>query len=362
MLTILAVFLWSMFDGKNPSPTAIPGQISTATSTLMETFAQIPGLTLPVASATATVEVSSPGLNFLLQKTLAGHTGEVRSVAFSNDGQTLASGSADNTVIMWDLFGGTPLYTLRAHINAVNSLAYYPITDNAIVSASDDGSILLWDPRQGDIQQILAGHTGAVNSVVFSRDGNYLASASNDNTIIVWDFQNNSIGVAWKKSRTITDHTGLVYSLAFSPDARTLVSGGLNDNTIMLHDPASGTRLGTMYGNAGDILSLAFSPDGKFLASASDKETLILWDTSDWKKVFTLKPGVCVAFSPDGKYLASGSHSGQVILWEVATGNQQQILYGQSGEVKSLAFSPDGTLLVSGSADGSIQIWKLTHP
>jgi hypothetical protein len=119
---------------------------------------------------------------------LHGHTKEVWSVAFSPDGQTLASGSADNTIILWDVEARQPLgSSLTGHKAPVLSVAFSP-DGQKLASSSADNAIILWDVATDQpLGQPLSGHTDWVYSVAFSPDGQTLASGSRDNAIILWD-------------------------------------------------------------------------------------------------------------------------------------------------------------------------------
>jgi serine/threonine protein kinase len=205
-------------------------------------------------------------------RTLKGHTNEVWSVAFSPDGETLASGSADTTVRLWRVSDGSTLRTLE-------------------------------------------GHTLPVTSVAFSPDGATLASGSNDDTVRLWRVSEGSL------LRTLEGHTDTVWSVTFSPDGETLTSGAL-DSTVCLWRVSDGTLLHTMEGHKGSVRSVAFSPDGETLASGSYDDTVRLWRVSDGRLLRTLwhtNEVWSVAFSPDGAMLASGSEDGTVRLWRVAT-------------------------------------------
>jgi WD40 repeat protein len=107
-------------------------------------------------------------------------------VAFSPDGLTLASGSYDNTIKLWDTTTGTHHQTLEGHSNSVYSVAFSP-DGLTLASGSGDNTIKLWDTTTGIHRQTLEGHSNSVYSVAFSPDGLTLASGSFDSTIKLWD-------------------------------------------------------------------------------------------------------------------------------------------------------------------------------
>ncbi|MFM6474924.1 MAG: WD40 repeat domain-containing protein, partial [Dolichospermum sp.] len=129
-----------------------------------------------------TLTPSSTEKTLQLQQTLIGHSDSVRSVAYSPDGQTLASGSKDSTIKLWNVNTGNLLQTLEGHSNWVTSVAYSP-DGQTLASGSADNTIKLWNARTGNLLQTL-GHSYSVNSLAYSPDGQTLASGSG--TIKIW--------------------------------------------------------------------------------------------------------------------------------------------------------------------------------
>jgi len=285
-----------------------------------------------------------------------GHTNFVTSVAFSPDRHTLASGSWDNTVKLWDVATQRELRTLAGHTEWVKSVVFSP-DGRMLASGSDDHSVKLWEVATGHELRTLAGHTSNVNSVVFSPDGRTLASGSSDNTVKLWDV------ATGRELRILAGHTDCVSSVAFSPDGRTLASGS-SDKAVKLWDVTTGRELRTLTGHTGGVGSVAFSPDGRMLASGSSDFTVKLWDIATGRELRTLAGHddvvESVAFSPDGYTLALGNLDKTVTLWEVATGRELRTLTGHTSYVTSVAFSPEGRTLASGSYDGSTRLWDTT--
>ncbi len=285
--------------------------------------------------------------------TLKAQSDAILSVAFSSDGQTLATASHDNTIQIWKLSTERALNTFQDHVNAI---AFSP--DGRTLAAADwDKNVQLWGVTNGQILDTMDGHTGPVLAIAFSPDGHTVASGSGDKTVRLW---NVSTG---KSTNILTGHTGDVRSVAFSPDGRMIASGSADD-MIDLWDATTGKLIRTLKGHTRGVNAVAFSSDGHTLASASDDSSIVLWDPSTGAAQHILHGHTdavrSVAFSPDGRTLASGSDDMTVRLWNAASGAALTTLQGHGGAVLSVAFSPDGTTLASGSADTTIRLWDLT--
>ncbi|MDZ7703115.1 MAG: WD40 repeat domain-containing protein [Trueperaceae bacterium] len=311
---------------------------------------------------------------------LQGHSGDVNSVALNLDGSVLASASADNTIILWDL--GNPQSPaqlappLTEHSGPVRSVAFN-YDGSVLASGSDDNTIILWDisnPQNStQLAPPLTEHSGGVTSVAFNHDGSVLASASVDNTIILWDISNpqNSTQLA----PPLTEHRADVASVAFSHDGSILASGSW-DGTIILWDlsnPQSPAQLAPpLTGHSGGVESIAFNHNSSILASGSWDGAIILWDISGPQNPTQLAPSLTehsdwvtsVAFNHDGSVLASGSDDNTIILWDISNPqNPTQLappLTGHGSNVESVVFNHDGSVLASGSDDSTIILWDIT--
>ncbi|KAH8753652.1 hypothetical protein F5883DRAFT_191999 [Diaporthe sp. PMI_573] len=289
------------------------------------------------------------------QQTLEGHDRWVTSVAFLPDGQTLASGSDDETVRLWDMATGAQKQMLEGHDDRVTSVAFSP-DGQTLASGSYDKTARLWDMATGAQKQMLEGHDDRVTSVAFLPDGQMLASGSYDKTVRLWDMATGA------QKQTLEGHEDWVISVAFSPDGQTLASGSY-DKTVRLWDVATGAQKQMLEGHDDRITSVAFSPNGQTLASGSDDETVRLWDVATGAQKQTLEGHndrvTSVAFSPNSQTLASGSDDKTVRLWDVATGAQKQMLEGHNHWVTSVAFSPNSQTLASGSNDKTVRLWDV---
>jgi WD40 repeat protein/tRNA A-37 threonylcarbamoyl transferase component Bud32 len=293
--------------------------------------------------------------NFGRTSVITGHSGEVNSLAFNPVGTTLASGSDDKTIKLWNLKSRKEIRTFSGHKGIIYSIAMSP-DGQTIVSGSHDNTIKVWNLKTGQEIRTLKGHSSLINSVVISSDGEKVASGSYDNTIKVWNLKTG------EEIRTLTGHTGEVLSVAMSPDSQKLASGSA-DRTIKVWNLNTGKVILNLKGHEGDVNALAISPDGKLLVSASDDKTVKLWNLNTGKERRTFGGYAAdvssVAFNPDGEKIATGSDDGIVKIWNLSTGEEIDTFQAHTGEVFAVAFSPDGKTLVSGSKDKTIKIWPV---
>lgn len=293
-------------------------------------------------------------------RTFTGHTEGVWGVAFSPDGQSLATSGFDRTARVWDVHTGRELHTLNVGSDGprVWGVAFSP--DGRRLAAACDGaengrnSVRVWDAHTGQLLQSLRGHTRCVNDVTFSPDGRRLATASDDMTVKVWDADTG------QELRTLKGHSDQIWRLAFSADGTRLATASI-DQTTRVWDAHTGHERLTLKGHTGGVVGVALSRDGRRLATASLDGTARVWDARPVPEPIALQrfnsPANGVAFSPDGRRLATTSADQTASIWDVRTGRELVRITGHTAAVGPVAFSPDGRLLATGGMDRTARIW-----
>jgi WD40 repeat protein len=298
-------------------------------------------------------------VNHVLQQTalgadesnrLVGHQGAVKGVAFSPNGQIVASASGDQTVKLWSR-NGKLLRTLIGHHSLVWDVAFSS-DGNTIVSGSMDGTVKFWN-LNGNLRFQRIAHRGGVLAVSVSNS--LIVSAGSDKTIKLWTGDG-------KLLQALTGHRGPVWDVAISRDEKLIVSGS-EDKTVKLWN-RNGILLATLIGHNSPVRRVAINPQGTVIASTSGDNTVKLWNRDGvlLKTLFGHQNEVWgVAFSPDGQMLATAGNDQAIKLWKL-DGTLLTTFKGHSDWINGITFSPDGSLIASAGQDKTVRLWRWKTP
>jgi WD40 repeat protein len=296
------------------------------------------------------------------------HGAAVTGLAYSPNGQWLATCGADQLGRVWPLATpGANAITLSGHNGPLSSVAFRGDNQH-LVSCGADQVVKLWklDNHAGKESQTYRGHKDWVTSVAFSKDGYYIASSGVDRLIKVWEITSKDIPL-------LAEHTGAVETVAFSPDG-TKIASGASDRTIKIWDRATGAELATLAGHTDGVIGLAFTPDSKTLVSTSADRSIRLWDVAAGKELprapgqqqsFTglINAAPLIAVTPSGKELIAwvpgNDRYTSIAGFELATGAEAFTFNDQGRTVHSMAFSADAKTAATGAKDGSVRLWDL---
>ena len=316
--------------------------------------------------------------------TLEGHTSWVITLAFSDDGKTVASGDAGKVIKLWDVHTGRERATLKGHKNTINALTFAPDGPppygGCLASGSADGTIRFWNPKTGkEITTFTAGHTEWVKAVAFSENGAILASAAFNGTVDIW-----SLRTRQELTTFTAGQCDVAIAVALSSDATRFACQG-SDGLIVFNSDGFGASssardFGTIQvweiGTGGEILGpwqngantsdmstgmepLTFSPDNKILA-VREHRGIRAWDVNIGVELFWFnieKPfPMKLVFSPNGALLATSGFFGAPQAWDLATHIETGL--PNIKDTSALTFSPDNTTAAIVS-NGEVYLWKL---
>ncbi|MBE9099975.1 WD40 repeat domain-containing protein [Vacuolonema iberomarrocanum] len=307
-----------------------------------------------------------------------GHDRPARAVAFSPDGQYLVSAGADRTLNVWNIRNvqnepDTVLLTRSFAVDSddreIVSLAFSP-DGELLASGSLNGTVRLWDWQTGELLQTLSGHLDAAASLAFTPDGQILASGSFDDTIRFWN-------VTTGMQEQVIEVGQDVTRIAFTPDGANLtVTGVRGDRALSIWDWQEAEEPVQTVRYARSVQTLALSPDGQFLALSPDSQSpggpaptepqevynsIRLLGTEDLSEVGDplLAHGDYItdlAFSPCGQLLTSVSLDSTIRIWDLEQQTLTRTIQNGNSAILTLAYRSDGRAIAVGRRDGSVSI------
>lgn len=320
---------------------------------LLGSCRQPPRVQLPdEARAELSATVTNPWQRVEQVRTIENaHTVPIQTIAIDPAGKFLATGSA-RMGKLWQLPEATEIVVIDER-NNFDALAFSP--DGQTVASGDYfGRVTLFEMNSGKSFAELDAHEHFITQLHYSPDGRYIATSSLETNVKLWDVRTQEL------IRTFPNpDADEVFALAFSADGRYLVSGSFRGG-LWLWDVESGDRVRGYVGHQSPVNAVAIDPQDKFIVSGSFDETLKVWDVQTGLLRRTLQGHTDavsdVAISPDGKTIASSSRDRTIRLWDADTGTAIATLEGAA--FRRVAFVPDGRLLVGAAEDGTLWFWQ----
>lgn len=284
------------------------------------------------------------------------HNAPVRALAWSVDGQWLASADEENRLHVWDAATGQDRF--RCLLPASPCLLRWSMTSAWIALGDEEGRVSWWD-----------GTTGARHETCLVREKERiigLACSPLHDNLTAFCSSNGRFGVydvhqqkrQWETQRSMQQ----VGVLAWSPDGMCLAMGG-TDTFVRLFAAATGKQVHAYKKHPTTVAALTWSPDSTLLASASNDSTIQIWNATTGKKqrviVSALKAVSVLAWSPDGTRLACAGSASSVQIWQITSGRLLYTYEDHADEITNLVWSPDGTLLASASNDSTVHVYPV---
>jgi WD40 repeat protein len=337
------------------------------------------------------------------------HTDVVHFVAFSPDGRTVLTASADGTARLWDAFTGDPRGTPLRHAGSVMHAAFSPDSEQ-VITASLDWTARLWDVDGGRPTGAPLRHPGPVRSVAFSPDGRTVLTGCSDGTARIWN------AASQQPLGEPLHQKGWIQQVGFRPDGNVAITAGQGDGAVGLWDlrsgqvigqaipyypgrrhnvppqffacsadgaailttgrwrsgqqecaqvwdATSGRPLGAPLCHDGAIRTVGLSCDGKVAVTGGDDRTARLWNASTGHSLCDplRHEGqvLAVALDAEGRRVLTGSEDRTARVWKVPSGEPIGDPLHHPGPVRAVAFRPDGRTVVTGCDDGAARLWAL---
>lgn len=311
-----------------------------------------------------------------LLRTLMAHRGAVMAIAITKDNRYAISGSADNTLKIWDLENWEEVVTLKGHSDGVLTVATTWDGKYAI-SGAEDSSIIIWDlENKIKVRSFRIPQKNVFDQEVFavavipSWECSHAISGDTDCDVKVWSWDlEHDIKVG-----SLKGHSDWVRAVAVTPDGYYGLSGS-DDKTVRIWDLNRGAETGRFTGHSSSVLSLTLTSDGRYVISGSKDGTIKVWKLKHhkdrWRRhwlwsrsreLATLQGhtrGVQALATISGDLFVSGSADRTLRLWSLKNFEQIRILGILPGTVNAVAATSNGERVITGSSDGAIKVWQL---
>jgi WD40 repeat protein len=298
------------------------------------------------------------------KKALSGSEKPILAVAFSPQGDTVATAGDDQMVRTWSAQNGADFDT--GQLGPVRALAYTP--DGRIISSAEQNGGVVWRTvpswhlartiGTGDEKSPLVNRVLALD---FSPDGQWLATGggvpSRSGEVKIWKVSDSAL------VREITpSHSDTVFCLSFSPDGKYLATASA-DKFVKVFDANTGKLVKSLAGHTHYVLGVAWKADGRTIVSSGADKVVKLWAFPDGAQLKTIegfnKEVTAVRYLGIGDEMLTASGDTQVRLSN-EEGKTLRSFGGSKGYLFSMAVTPDGKVILGGGQDSILRIWDAT--
>ncbi|MEM9004868.1 MAG: AAA-like domain-containing protein [Cyanobacteria bacterium P01_F01_bin.86] len=285
---------------------------------------------------------------------LSGHETSVLGLAYSPDGELIATTSGDSTVKLWAQ-DGQLLHTFE-NAGASYGIAFHP-QQPLLAIGNLDGNLKIWNIEDKTLVQTIQAHAGPAWDVTFSSEQDFLVTGGADQQVKIWDLDGTL-------RNTFSGHNSIVWQVAIDALDQWIVSTSL-DNTAKVWT-LDGQLLSTLPAatNGGSLWSGTFNPDGDVIAVGGDDRMVQLWQP-DGTLLATL-PGHTkrierVKFSPDSRAIVSVGLDRT--MWVRGVDGTPWRIFQVPGDIRRFSFSPkDARTIVTSGTGSTIQLRQWETP
>ena len=328
---------------------------------------------------------------------LAGHSDAVLSVAYSPDGQHVATTSLDRTTRVWNVEGRQAEVFRIATSHPVH--VQFSADGSRVMTADDNGTVRVWRTGAGGSPTVFNPLDYTPYCASLRSDGRWLVAGTKEGAVLVWNVdapQKPSVfrGPAWVRSASFTPegtriltasddgtarvwafnsdrpviikvHHGMVDNAIFDGRHGRIFTSGIGENTQVWSPDGSEAEAVVLKGNEGHVITIDFSPDGKRVVTGSQDGTVRVWSATGEVQPVVFRGHSAevwtAAFSRDGKHILTVSRDGTARIWNADGHGESVVLRDLAGPVTGAAFSYDAARVVT--AAGPARIWSIDgHP